>query len=123
MRVSPGGSEWQHGKPWEEKRGIEDRMQLFRQRRAKRVVLRVWRDAAAVGRIVEPGEAVEVGFVRPTSKRARRPRRHFASGGEGGRDAVVCAGGIIGDVDEFTVRREHGARLRTAEVRKTMTLY
>lgn len=98
------------GRGWEgieERRALEWRLALFRERRAKRVVLRSWRGAVEAAAWREGGRG-----AKPESSAWKCAAR---GGGGDGRKRSVHRRSVVGD-DELTPCREWGARLRTAEV-------
>lgn len=100
------------GRGWEgieERRALEWRLALFRERRAKRVVLRAWRGAVETATWREDGR----GAKRESS--AWKGPAGGGGGGGSGRKRSVRRRSVVRD-DELTPCREWGARLRTAEV-------
>lgn len=120
---------WQGGEELQEDRhGLERRIELFRQRRAKRVVLRRWRDAVTAGGMAELAGAAaktELGLGGKMRKR-RRPRQR-----RGDPPNWVVSEREMGTVEhnirlhegvkDLAVPRGQGPRLRTAEVRSTFS--
>lgn len=124
-----GSDTWQGGEDlWDDQHGLELRIELFRQRRAKRVVLRRWRDAVTAGRMTEPAGAAAktgLGLGGRTHKRRRLRQRRgdppncIASGRE--MKIVEHNDRLHAGVKDLDVPRGQGARLRTAEVRSTFS--
>lgn len=91
-----------------EQEALEWRLELFRRRRAKRVVFRAWRGAART--------AAAVAVLEEETRR----NGGAESGGRGhgeGRRRGLSRSAATGRDDELTACSEWGARLRTAEVK------
>lgn len=109
QRAAVGG---RCGGAFEEREALERRLEVFRERRAKRVVFLAWRGAAqtaaAMAAAVEGGEAGRSGVGAGSGRRER---------GEGRRRAADISRHVSAGLDELTACPEWGARLRTAEVK------
>ena len=86
----------------EERGALEWRLDVFRERRAKRVVFGAWRSVVQAAAAVMQGEA-SLGVAWSGAERIRR-------------QSLTHRGGV--DRDEVTVCQGLGARLRNAEVKR-----
>lgn len=102
MVMAPGG-----GGVTEEEEGLEWRLELFRERRAKRVVFRAWREASQITAAVAVMDGRARGGITGRGGRGHRRGRYRG---------FSCFGAT--ERDELTPCPSWGARLRAVEVKK-----
>lgn len=91
---------------WDDGEGLGWRLLRFKERRAKRVVLRAWYDAVAGGTLRVKHPAAGAAATATSARGFRGVNR-----------TVVMRGNTVEGKEVFTMRRGQAARLRTAEVR------